>query len=173
MALGPGVSEEPREGYRAFMRAVVQRVDGAEVVVAGESVGRIEGPGLLMLVGVTHTDTEATARKLAQKAYDLRIFEASRFEVCAAPGGAREVSASDLELPVLVVSQFTLYADTRKGRRPTWDAAAPGPVAEPLVAVVAEELRSRGAYVATGRFGADMRVGLVNDGPTTIILDVD
>lgn len=159
--------------YRAFMRAVIQRVDGAEVVVAGETVGHIVGPGLLLLVGVTHTDDESTARRLAQKAYDLRIFDASRFEACTVPGGPREVSASDLGLPVLVVSQFTLYADTRKGRRPTWDAAAPGPVAEPLVAVVADELQSRGARVATGRFGADMRVGLVNDGPTTIIMDVE
>jgi D-tyrosyl-tRNA(Tyr) deacylase len=155
------------------MRAVVQRVDGAEVVVAGESVGRIDGPGLLVLVGVTHSDDEAIARRLAQKVYDLRIFDASRVDPSGAPDAAKEVSASDFALPVLVVSQFTLYADTRKGRRPTWDAAAPGPVAEPLVAVVAEELRSRGAEVATGRFGADMRVGLVNDGPTTIIIDVD
>ena len=155
------------------MRAVIQRVDGADVVVAGEVVGSIEGPGLLMLVGVTHTDDEAIARRLAQKAYDLRIFDATRFEACHVPGGPKEVSASDLGLPVLVVSQFTLYADTRKGRRPTWDAAAPGPVAEPLVEVVADELRARGAQVATGRFGADMRVSLVNDGPTTIIIDVD
>ena len=155
------------------MRAVIQRVDGADVVVAGEVVGSIEGPGLLMLVGVTHTDDEAIARRLAQKAYDLRIFDATRFEACHVPGGPKEVSASDLGLPVLVVSQFTLYADTRKGRRPTWDAAAPGPVAEPLVDVVADELRARGAEVATGRFGADMRVSLVNDGPTTIIIDVD
>lgn len=155
------------------MRAVIQRVDGADVVVAGEVVGSIEGPGLLMLVGVTHTDDEAIARRLAQKAYDLRIFDATRFEACNVPGGPKEVSASDLGLPVLVVSQFTLYADTRKGRRPTWDAAAPGPVAEPLVDVVADELRARGAKVATGRFGADMRVSLVNDGPTTIIIDVD
>ena len=155
------------------MRAVIQRVDGASVVVAGEVVGSIEGPGLLMLVGVTHTDDEATARRLAQKAYDLRIFDATRFEACNVPGGLREVSASDLGLPVLVVSQFTLYADTRKGRRPTWDNAAPGPVAEPLVEVVADEFRARGAAVATGRFGADMRVSLVNDGPTTIIIDVD
>jgi D-tyrosyl-tRNA(Tyr) deacylase len=155
------------------MRAVVQRVDGADVVVAGDVVGRIEGPGLLMLVGVTHTDDEAIARKLAQKAYDLRIFDAARFEANPEEGGPREVSASDLGLPVLVVSQFTLYADTRKGRRPTWDAAAPGPVAEPLVDIVADELRMRGAEVATGRFGADMRVSLVNDGPTTVILDVD
>ena len=155
------------------MRAVIQRVDGADVVVAGEVVGSIEGPGLLMLVGVTHADDEAIARRLAQKAYDLRIFDATRFEACHVPGGPKEVSASDLGLPVLVVSQFTLYADTRKGRRPTWDAAAPGPVAEPLVDVVADELRARGAQVATGRFGADMRVSLVNDGPTTIIIDVD
>jgi D-tyrosyl-tRNA(Tyr) deacylase len=155
------------------MRAVVQRVDGADVIVAGEEVGRIEGPGLLVLVGVTHTDDEAIARKLAQKVYDLRIFDASRFDPSRVPDGSREISASDVGLPVLVVSQFTLYADTRKGRRPTWDAAAPGPVAEPLVDVVADELRSRGAEVATGRFGADMRVSLVNDGPTTIIIDVD
>lgn len=155
------------------MRAVIQRVDGADVVVAGEVVGSIEGPGLLILVGVTHTDDEAIARRLAQKAYDMRIFDAARFEACKVPGGPREVSASDLGLPVLVVSQFTLYADTRKGRRPTWDAAAPGPIAEPLVEVVADELRTRGATVATGRFGADMRVSLVNDGPTTIIIDVD
>ena len=144
------------------MRAVIQRVDGARVDVDGEEVGVLEGPGLLMLVGVTHADGEAQARKIANKAYDMRLFDS----------GDGEVSAADLALPVLVVSQFTLYADTRKGRRPTWDAAAPGPVAEPLVAVVADELRTRGAQVATGRFGAHMRVGLVNDGPVTIILDV-
>jgi D-tyrosyl-tRNA(Tyr) deacylase len=155
------------------MRAVVQRVDGSDVVVAGEEVGRIDGPGLLVLVGVTHTDDEAIARRLAQKVYDLRIFDASRFDGGTVPAGSREISASDLGLPVLVVSQFTLYADTRKGRRPTWDAAAQGPVAEPLVAIVADELRARGATVATGRFGADMRVRLVNDGPVTIIIDVD
>ncbi len=155
------------------MRAVVQRVNGADVVVAGDEVGRIEGPGLLLLVGVTHTDDEAIARRLAHKAYDLRIFDATRFDTCTVPSGAKEVSASDLGLPVLVVSQFTLYADTRKGRRPTWDAAARGDVAEPLVATVVEELRGRGATVATGRFGADMRVSLINDGPVTIIIDVD
>ena len=156
------------------MRAVIQRVEGASVSVDGSEVGRIEGPGLLILVGVTHSDTEATARRLAQKAYDLRIFDGARLASQDGAGaGAREVSASDLGLPVLVVSQFTLYADTRKGRRPTWDAAAPGPVAEPLVDAVAAELRARGARVATGRFGADMRVSLVNDGPVTIIVDVD
>ena len=141
----------------------MQRVDGAAVTVDGEAVGAIDGPGLLVLVGVTHGDGEAQARRLAQKVYDLRIFDAD----------TGEVSASDLGLPVLVVSQFTLYADTRKGRRPTWDNAAPGPVAEPLVAVVADEFRSRGAVVATGRFGAHMRVSLVNDGPVTIIVDVE
>lgn len=155
------------------MRAVVQRVDGAHVDVDGQQVGSIDGPGLLMLVGVTHTDTEATARRLADKVYDMRLFDADRFEFCQTPGGSREVSAADLGLPVLVVSQFTLYADTRKGRRPTWDAAAKGPVAEPLVDAVAQALRTRGATVATGRFGADMRVNLTNDGPFTIIVDVD
>jgi D-tyrosyl-tRNA(Tyr) deacylase len=155
------------------MRAVVQRVDGAQVVVAGEVVGSIEGPGLAVLVGVTHSDDESTARRLAQKVYDMRLFDAARFVARLEPGGSKEVSASDLGLPVLVVSQFTLYADTRKGRRPTWDAAAPGPVAEPLVAVVADEFRARGATVATGRFGADMQVSLVNDGPMTIVVDTD
>ena len=145
------------------VRAVIQRVDGARVDVDGQEVGLIEGPGLLLLVGVTHSDGEDQARRLANKAYDMRLFA----------GESGEVSAADLRLPVLVVSQFTLYADTRKGRRPTWDAAAPGPVAEPLVDVVVDELRARGAHVATGRFGAHMRVGLVNDGPVTIILDVD
>ena len=145
------------------MRAVVQRVDGADVTIGGQVVGVIEGPGLLMLVGVTHSDGETQARRLANKVYDMRLF----------PSDAGEKSAADLSLPVLVVSQFTLYADTRKGRRPTWDNAAPGPVAEPLVAVVVDELRTRGAAVATGEFGADMRVRLVNDGPVTIIVDVE
>ena len=155
------------------MRAVVQRVDGANVVVDGADVGHITGPGLLVLIGVTHSDDETIARRLAAKIYDLRLFDADQFETCAVPGGAREVSAAELGLPVLVVSQFTLYADTRKGRRPTWDAAAPGPVAEPLVAAVAHELTRRGAQVVTGSFGADMRVSLVNDGPMTIVIDVD
>lgn len=156
------------------MRAVIQRVDGASVAVDGAELGRIEGPGLLILVGVTHTDTEATARRLAQKAYDMRLFDGARFAPREGGGEpSKEVSAADLGLPVLVVSQFTLYADTRKGRRPTWDAAAPGPVAEPLVDAVVDALRARGAQVATGRFGADMRVSLVNDGPVTIIVDVD
>lgn len=153
------------------MRAVLQRCRGAHVTVGGQVVGGFDGPGLTMLVGVTHADTPATAVRLADKAYDLRIFGPEHAEPGQVDG--REVSAADLGLPVLVVSQFTLYGDARKGRRPTWDAAAPGPVAEPLVAAVAERLRERGAQVSTGVFGADMRVDLVNDGPMTILLDLD
>lgn len=154
------------------MRALVQRVDSAYVEVAGQRVGSIEGPGLAVLVGVTHTDTAAEAQRLAAKVYGLRIFDAERFRHCALPSAAREVSASDLGLPVLVVSQFTLYGSTGKGRRPTWEAAAPAEVAEPLVAHFAEHLRTIGADVATGRFGADMRVHLVNDGPITLLVEV-
>lgn len=154
------------------MRAVIQRAVDASVTVEGTVVGSFDGPGLVMLVGVTHDDDAAVAARLADKAYDLRIFTPEH-----APDGtpgdlARELSAADLGLPVLVVSQFTLYADTRKGRRPTWDAAAPGPVAEPLVDAVVGRLRERGATVATGRFGADMKVGLVNDGPMTVLLEL-
>jgi D-aminoacyl-tRNA deacylase len=140
------------------VRAVVQRVLRADVTVDGSVVGEI-GPGLLLLIGVTHTDTTETAVALARKAHTLRILDAER-------------SAEDAGAPLLVISQFTLYADTRKGRRPSWNAAAPGEVAEPLVDRVVEELRSRGAEVATGVFGADMQVGLVNDGPVTILLEV-
>lgn len=145
------------------MRAVLQRVTSARVVVAGEVVGEISSPGLVALVGATHTDTEQVAVRLAKKIAELRILR----------GGERdELSALDAGAPVLVVSQFTLYADTRKGRRPSWSAAAPGPVAEPLVEAVARSLRSLGLQVATGRFGADMAVELVNDGPVTILLEV-
>lgn len=157
------------------MRAVVQRVDGASVTVDGREVGRIDGPGLAVLVGVSHGDSDVTARSLAGKVYGLRIFSADQVRaagVCVAPGSPREISASDLGLPVLVVSQFTLYADTRKGRRPTWDEAAPGDVAEPLVQEFASELTRLGASVATGVFGADMRVSIVNDGPMTLIVEV-
>ena len=158
------------------MRVVVQRVDGARVVVDGEVVGSIEGPGLCVLVGATHTDTAEVAQKLADKVYDMRLFDA---DTLAGRGidlplgeGVREVSASDAGLPVLVVSQFTLYAQTRKGRRPTWEQAAPRPVAEPLVSAFAERLRERGATVAEGRFGAMMRVELANDGPVTVIVEL-
>jgi D-tyrosyl-tRNA(Tyr) deacylase len=155
------------------MRAVVQRSRGAQVSVDGEVVGAFAGPGLVILVGVTHDDTSASAARLADKAYDLRIFgpeHATGGGEAAAPGS--EVSASDLGLPILVISQFTLYGETRKGRRPTWDAAAPRPVAEPLVDEVVRRLRERGAVVSTGIFGADMQVSLTNDGPITILLEV-
>ncbi|MER6399383.1 D-aminoacyl-tRNA deacylase [Kitasatospora sp. NPDC001603] len=149
------------------MRAVVQRVTEARVTVAGETVGAIEGPGLCVLVGVTHEDTPAKAAQLARKLWTLRLLE---------PDGARadgvEQSCSDLGAPLLVISQFTLYGDARKGRRPTWNAAAPGPVAEPLVDEVVAQLRALGAKVETGRFGADMRVALVNDGPFTVLVEV-
>ena len=141
------------------MRVVLQRARTASVVVDGEVVGRLPAPGLVVLVGVTHTDDEAAADRLAEKVWTLRIL-------------AGERSAADDGAPLLVVSQFTLYADTRKGRRPSWNAAAPGPVAEPVVEQVVAALRSRGVEVHTGRFGAHMEVDLVNDGPVTIVLDV-
>jgi D-tyrosyl-tRNA(Tyr) deacylase len=142
------------------MRAVVQRVTSASVSVGGEVVGAIEpdGQGLLVLVGVTHDDSPDSAAKLARKVWGLRIL-------------ADERSASDAGAPILVVSQFTLYADTAKGRRPSWGAAAPGPVSEPLVAEFVAALRELGAPVETGVFGADMQVSLVNDGPVTLLLD--
>lgn len=139
------------------MRAVVQTVDRASVTVDGDVVGSI-GSGLLVLVGVTHTDTEQTARALAGKVYDLRILDDER-------------SAAEVSAPVLVVSQFTLYADTRKGRRPSWSAAAPAHIAEPLVNAFGAALRERGAVIATGRFGARMLVDSVNVGPRTILLE--
>ncbi|MBI1378314.1 MAG: D-tyrosyl-tRNA(Tyr) deacylase [Frankiales bacterium] len=154
------------------MRAVVQRADGASVVVDGSVVGSFEGPGLVVLVGVTHDDDPARARRLAEKVHELRVFE-PRHAGDRPVEGRRELSAAELGLPLLVVSQFTLYGDTRKGRRPSWTAAAPGPVAEPLVAAVVDALRERGAPVTTGVFGADMRVALVNDGPITVLLEVD
>jgi len=138
---------------------VVQRVSQASVAVGERVVGAIGEPGLLVLVGVTHTDTPQTAAKLAAKLWGLRILEAER-------------SCSDVGAPLLVISQFTLYADTRKGRRPTWQAAAPGPVAEPLVEAVVSSLRALGARVQTGVFGADMQVSLVNDGPVTLIVEL-
>ncbi|MFE3204159.1 D-aminoacyl-tRNA deacylase [Embleya sp. NPDC059237] len=141
------------------MRAVLQVVTEASVTVDGEVVGSIVGPGLCVLVGVTHTDTPEIARRLAAKLWSLRVL-----------GG--EKSCSDLAAPLLVISQFTLCGDARKGRRPTWNEAAPGPVAEPLVAEVVAALRALGAEVATGVFGADMRVTLVNDGPMTLVVDM-
>jgi D-aminoacyl-tRNA deacylase len=141
------------------VRAVVQRVSQASVTVDGRTAGAICEPGLLVLVGITHDDTAEKAAKLAAKLWGLRILEG-------------EKSCSDVSAPLLVISQFTLYADTRKGRRPTWQAAAPGPFAEPLVEAVVSSLRELGADVQTGVFGADMKVSLVNDGPVTIILEL-
>jgi len=149
----------------------VQRADGGSVEIAGEVVSSFEGPGLVVLVGVTHDDTVETAARLAAKVHELRVFE-PRHSPVPLDDDRRELSAAELGLPLLVVSQFTLYGDTRKGRRPTWTAAAPGPVAAPLVDAVVAELRSRGAVVGTGVFGADMRVDLVNDGPITLVLEV-
>jgi D-aminoacyl-tRNA deacylase len=134
-------------------------VTQASVTVDGQVTGAIDEPGLLVLVGVTHDDTPEAARKLAGKLWGLRILDG-------------EKSCSDIGAPLLVVSQFTLYADVAKGRRPSWNNAAPGPVAEPLVGAVTEELRRLGARVETGIFGADMKVALVNDGPVTILIEV-
>ncbi|SNS65107.1 D-tyrosyl-tRNA(Tyr) deacylase [Micrococcales bacterium KH10] len=140
------------------MRAVVQRSVGASVVVAGETVAAFEGEGLVVLVGATHDDEVADCDYIARKVAELRILRDER-------------SAVDVSAPVIVVSQFTLYADVRKGRRPSWNGAAPGSVAEPLVDEVVTRLRERGLNVGTGVFGADMRVTINNDGPVTIWLD--
>lgn len=143
------------------MRGILQRVTRASVSVDGEVIGECPGPGALVLVGVTHEDTLEQAKTLARKIAELRIFE-------------DETSIQDCaeEASVLVISQFTLYGDVRKGRRPSWSKAAPGPVAEPLVDAVVEELRGRGIHVETGCFGAMMSVELVNDGPYTLVIEV-
>jgi D-tyrosyl-tRNA(Tyr) deacylase len=143
------------------VRILVQRVTSASVTVDGETVGAIEpdGQGLLALVGVTHDDNTSKAQRLAEKLWQLRILD-------------DEKSAADVNAPILVVSQFTLYANTAKGRRPTWNAAASGAVAEPLVTTFADALRGLGAHVETGVFVADMKVALVNDGPVTVQLEL-
>ena len=141
------------------MRAVLQRVTRASVAVDGEVVGAIDRPGLLALVAATHDDGPEQVQTMARKIAELRILRDER-------------SVADTAAPVLVVSQFTLYADTRKGRRPSWNEAAPAAAAEPLVEAVVTALRERGIEVATGRFGAMMAVELVNDGPFTLVLDV-
>ena len=140
------------------MRAVIQRASQARVEVGGETVAALPSPGLLVLVGVTHSDTAAIAAGLARKIYHLRILPDE--QSCATAGA-----------PLLVVSQFTLYGDTSKGRRPAWQAAAPGPVAEPLVEAFVSALRALGGAVSTGVFGAHMHVMLVNDGPVTLVVD--
>src|SRR4051794_26280026 len=140
------------------VRAVVQRVSRARVLVDGAVVGSVDRPGLCVLVGVTHSDGAEQVATLSRKIAELRIL-------------ADERSALDAGAPVLVVSQFTLYADTRKGRRPSWSGAAPAAVAEPLVQAVVDAVRDRGLEVATGRFGARMELELVNDGPVTLVLE--
>ncbi len=143
------------------MRVLVQRVSTARVTVDGRVVGAI-GPatqGLLALVGVTHTDDPTKAGKMAEKLWRLRILDDER-------------SAADIGAPVLVISQFTLYANTDKGRRPSWNAAAPGSVAEPVVDALADALRALGAQVQTGVFGAHMHVESTNDGPVTVLLEL-
>jgi D-aminoacyl-tRNA deacylase len=143
------------------VRILVQHVTSASVSVDGVVIGAIEpdGQGLLALVGVTHDDDVSKAQRLAEKLWQLRILDDER-------------SAADVNAPILVISQFTLYANTAKGRRPTWNAAAPGAVAEPLVNAFADALRALGAHVETGVFGADMKVELVNDGPVTVQLEL-
>jgi D-tyrosyl-tRNA(Tyr) deacylase len=144
------------------VRAVVQVVTDARVEVERDEGWRVTGafdePGLVVLVGVTHDDTPEDAERLARKIWQLRVMDG-------------ELSASDVSAPVLVVSQFTLYADVAKGRRPSWSAAAPRPVSEPLVEAFCDALRAAGASVETGEFGAMMRLHLVNDGPRTLVID--
>ena len=142
------------------MRAVIQRARSASVTVDGEVVGSFDGPGVVVLLGVTHDDGPDQVAWMARKIWGLRILR-------------DEQSASDVGAPVLVVSQFTVYGDVRKGRRPTWNAAAPGGVSEPVYEQVCAELERLGAKVERGRFGADMAVSLVNDGPVTLVLDTD
>lgn len=143
------------------MRVLVQRVSSASVTVDRQVVGAIrpEGQGLLAFVGVTHDDNVDKAQRLAEKLWQLRILDEER-------------SAADIDAPILAVSQFTLYADTAKGRRPSWNAAAPGTVAEPVMTAFVEQLRRLGASVQTGTFGAHMKVELVNDGPVTVLLEL-
>jgi len=140
------------------VRTVLQRVTSARVDVGGDVVGEITRPGLVALVGVTHGDGSEQVGRTARKIAELRILR-------------EEQAVADVGAPVLVVSQFTLYGDAHKGRRPSWTAAAPGPVAEPLVQALVDALRERGLEVATGTFGADMTVSMVNDGPLTLIVD--
>jgi D-tyrosyl-tRNA(Tyr) deacylase len=142
-----------------LVRAVIQRASEASVSVGGSVVGSLPRPGLVVLVGVTHADTPQAAAALARKIFYLRIL-------------AGEKSCADTGAPLLVISQFTLYAEVAKGRRPSWSAAAPGPVAEPVIDALVRTLREAGARVQTGVFGADMKVSLVNDGPVTVVVDL-
>jgi D-aminoacyl-tRNA deacylase len=146
------------DGEDDLVRAVVQCVSSASVVVDGSVVGSLDSPGLLVYLGITHSDGPAEVDWMAHKIWGLRILR-------------DEQSASDVGAPVLVVSQFTLYGDARKGRRPTWEAAAPGPVSEPLYDAFTEVLSALGAHVERGVFGAHMEVTSVNDGPFTVLLE--
>ena len=163
--MSPKVDASERKN--GSMRGLVHRVEQAavDVTVNGDITRSVEiGPGLLVLVGVTHTDTEQTARKLADKMWNLRIMNDA--------DGVMNLSVADTTKAVLVVSQFTLYGDTTTGRRPSWIAAAKPDVAEPLVEAVVAELKRLGATVATGRFRTDMQITLVNDGPCTVLVEV-
>jgi D-aminoacyl-tRNA deacylase len=140
------------------MRAVLQRASSASVSVDGEEMGRIDRPGLVVLLGITHADGPTEVAWMVRKVRELRIMH-------------EEKSIADIDAPVLLISQFTLYGDARRGRRPTWQAAAPGEVSEPLYEAVRAALEGAGTHVETGDFGADMAVSLVNDGPVTLVLD--
>lgn len=160
------------------MRAVVQRVLGASCVVEGKVTGAFDGPGLVVLLGVSTTDSEEEVSTMVRKISNLRIFDAPGSSESEAgsqkPTWARgkEVSVKTLGLPVMVISQFTLYGDVRKGNRPTWIAAAPGEVAEPIVNDVCAGLEALGLRVERGIFGADMKVSFTNDGPFTILVEI-
>ncbi len=155
------------------MRAVLQRCDGASVSVAGQEVGSFTGPGLLVLLGIARGDTATQGDRIATKLWGMRLFSRDHYRdrLPLPAEQTRELSAADLSLPILVISQFTLYGRTDKGRRPTWEDAAAGAEAEPLVDHVIAKLRDLGADVATGVFGADMRVSSTNDGPMTLIVE--
>ncbi|MDR0488679.1 MAG: D-tyrosyl-tRNA(Tyr) deacylase [Propionibacteriaceae bacterium] len=152
------------------MRIVAQRATYGQVVVDGEVVGQLPSPGLVLLVGITHDDTLATAEKLATKIWGLRILDGME-GITPEAWSRGDLSCSDVDAPLLVISQFTLYADTRKGRRPSWEAAAKSDVALPIFNHFVDHLRTLGAHVETGRFGAWMEVSLTNSGPVTIIIE--
>lgn len=156
------------------MKAVIQRVDGAAVEVGGQVIGQFSGPGLMVLVGISVDDDISKCATLADKIWKLRIFERDDLvkRGLSVNVESNEVAATDAGLPILLISQFTLYADTSKGRRPTWLQAARGEQAEPLVNEVARALRDLGAKVETGKFGADMRISQICDGPMTVLIEV-
>ena len=152
----------------------MQRVDGASVMVDENVVGSFTGPGLLVLIGVSVEDDETKCAVLADKIWKLRIFDSASLKLAGKKVNSEsvEVAAADAALPILAISQFTLFADTSNGRRPTWQQAARGPQAEPLVNEVIRSLRDLGAEVETGKFGAEMRISAVCDGPMTVTLEV-